>query len=94
MLGYWKRAKVLPTTIVLIEAREPVQATDVLLKSPKERDRPMTKSLHIARPDVHRMAKELAQLQGTTIKAAVAGAIREKLETVMARKASLPKSDE
>ena len=54
----------------------------------------MTKSLHIARPDVHRMAKKLAQLQGTTIKAAVAGVIREKLETVMARKASLPKSDE
>lgn len=47
---------------------------------------PMTKSIHIARAEVHEMAKELARLKGTTIVAAVTEALRERLIEVEAQK--------
>jgi hypothetical protein len=46
----------------------------------------MTKSIHIARPEVHEMAKELARLKGTTIVAAVSEALRNRLDEVRAQK--------
>lgn len=46
----------------------------------------MTKSIHIARPEVHAMAKELARLKGTTIVAAVGEALRERLDEIKAQK--------
>ena len=46
----------------------------------------MTKSIHIARPDVHEMAKELARLKGTTIVAAVSEALRNRFDEIEAEK--------
>jgi hypothetical protein len=46
----------------------------------------MTKSIHIARPEIHEMAKELARLKGTTIVAAVREALRDRLDEIQAQK--------
>ena len=46
----------------------------------------MTKSIHIARAEVHEMAKELAQLKGTTIVAAVSEALCNRLNEIKAEK--------
>jgi hypothetical protein len=46
----------------------------------------MTKSIHIARLEVHEMAKELARLKGTTIVAAVTEALRNRLDEIKAEK--------